>query len=198
MPLKEKDKISTIDNYVLKRRMSFLLEFVMHLKENNKLSARVTCVLKTIFCAGYFCTSQESAIRASVSQKPLHERFSHRDMTIMGQGVFYGSQFSRNMYCKPKLHRSINPFTTNRMNSSFSSYHSGAKQLAWQGIEAILSPKRQRRPLPSLLYKSLSRRSCRVLATWGIIRFAHKETNIFVARFSRNLWNCIILNYNIF
>ena len=29
-----------------------------------------------------------------------------------------------------------------------------AKQLAPQGFEAILSPKKQRRPLPSLLYKS--------------------------------------------
>ena len=42
----------------------------------------------------------------------------------------------------------------NRMKSSFSSYHPGAKQLAWQGIESILSPKQQRRHLPFLLYLS--------------------------------------------
>ena len=35
-----------------------------------------------------------------------------------------------------------------------SSYHPGAKQLALQEIEYILSPKQQWRPLPSLLYKS--------------------------------------------
>ena len=50
----------------------------------------------------------------------------------------------------------------NRMNSSFSSYHSGAihpfphiilvsEKLVQLNIEKILSPKQQRRPLPSLL-----------------------------------------------
>ena len=50
----------------------------------------------------------------------------------------------------------------NRMNSSFSSYHSGAihpfphiilvsEKLVRLNIEKILSPKQQRRPLPSLL-----------------------------------------------
>ena len=39
-------------------------------------------------------------------------------------------------------------------NSSYSSTRPFAKLLARQGIEAILSHKKQRRPLPSLLYKS--------------------------------------------
>ena len=39
----------------------------------------------------------------------------------------------------------------NRMNASLSSNHPGAKLLAWQWIESILSPKQQWRPLPSLL-----------------------------------------------
>ena len=39
--------------------------------------------------------------------------------------------------------------------SAYSSTCPGAKCLARQGIEAILHPKKQRQPLPSLLYKSV-------------------------------------------
>ena len=39
----------------------------------------------------------------------------------------------------------------NRMNSSLSSNHPGAKLRSRQRIESILSPKQQPRPLPSLL-----------------------------------------------
>ena len=40
------------------------------------------------------------------------------------------------------------------MNSSYSSNLPLSKSLARQGIEYILSPKQQRRPVPSLLYNS--------------------------------------------
>ena len=42
-------------------------------------------------------------------------------------------------------------FKSSWCNSSFYSKSSQAKQLAWQRIEYILSPKQQRRPLSSLL-----------------------------------------------
>ena len=45
-------------------------------------------------------------------------------------------------------------FNSSWCKSAYSSNRPGAKELARQGIEAILSPKKQRRPLPSLLYKS--------------------------------------------
>ena len=38
--------------------------------------------------------------------------------------------------------------------SAYSSTSPGSNKLAWQGFEALLSPKKQRRPLPSLLCKS--------------------------------------------
>ena len=41
-----------------------------------------------------------------------------------------------------------------RTKSSYSLNRPGEKYLARQGIESILSTKQQRRPLPSLLYKS--------------------------------------------
>ena len=42
----------------------------------------------------------------------------------------------------------------NKMFSSYFSNRPGEKQLLQQGIEALLSPKQQQRPLPPLLYKS--------------------------------------------
>ena len=41
------------------------------------------------------------------------------------------------------------------MISSYSSYHPGAKLVARQGIEKILSPNQQRRPLPSVLHNTV-------------------------------------------
>ena len=38
-----------------------------------------------------------------------------------------------------------------RLNTSYFSKSTEAKQLAWQGIEQVLSPKQTRRPLPCLL-----------------------------------------------
>ena len=46
-------------------------------------------------------------------------------------------------------------FKSSWCNSSYSSNHPSAKQLARQGIEQILSPKQQQRPLPCILSLSL-------------------------------------------
>ena len=62
-------------------------------------------------------------------------------------------------------------FQSSWCKSSYSSKRPGAKQLARHGIEAILSPKQQRRSLPSLLYKSVFYCMCICVHTshgcWG-------------------------------
>ena len=66
--------------------------------------------------------------------------------SILGGWQFGG----RSLYCSEA---SIPP-SFHFFYASISSNHLGAKSVARQGIESILFPKQQRRPQPSLLYKS--------------------------------------------
>ena len=69
----------------------------------------------------------------------------------MKKKIWNNIHFGRVMvWCNVSLHSAKYPF----FYSSVTSNHPGAKSVVRQGIEPILFPKQQRRPLPSLLYKS--------------------------------------------
>ena len=74
-------------------------------------------------------------------------------------------------------------FKSSWCNSSYSSKHPSAKQLAWQEIESILSSKQQRRPLPFLRYLFFScgqeKVSCTVHTNSGRYTL-HKEHSSFL------------------
>ena len=103
------------------------------------------------------CTLRCSYISIySIEEGIIYRREGNRSSLLLGGQNCFNSLPSQ-LFCTRTTEGQngiILFFQSSWCKSSFSPNRPVAKQLAWQGIEAALSPKLQQRPLPSLLYKS--------------------------------------------